>query len=112
MFRSNILRTGGSPPCGTPTNPTIDPGRAIANAVAIVAGAVRLVPIDGVVVGLGQLADVLPAGGSRGVSLAVRGVGIGHRYEGCETTLNVAERASGERTEFTMVAAYRSYFAR
>ena len=34
-FLWNILPTGSSTPCGTPTNPTIAPGRATANAVPI-----------------------------------------------------------------------------
>ena len=31
----NIRRTGSSTPCGTPTKPTVEPGRAISNAVCI-----------------------------------------------------------------------------
>ena len=33
MFFWNIRRTGSSTPCGTPTKPTVEPGRATANAV-------------------------------------------------------------------------------
>src|SRR3954449_10310074 len=35
MFLLNIRRTGSSTPCGTPTKPTVDPGRAHANACFI-----------------------------------------------------------------------------
>jgi len=43
MFRENISPTGSSTPWGTPTKPTVEPARAIANEVEI-AGPCRRIP--------------------------------------------------------------------